>query len=86
MPKTQVGETNVTEVIVISLAFRVKACEDGLYCAEMLLLNGDKVVGTRTSVASTLGHAIGHMDNIADGWATDMIERKAEDYFNEVLM
>ena len=84
MTETKVGEAEQNKVL--SLAFRVKAHEDNLFSAEMLLLEGNTVVDRRESVATTLGHAIGHMDNIADGWAMDMIERHPREYFEVVMM
>lgn len=71
---------------VLSLAFRVKGHGDGLYSAEMLLLKGSRVIDSKHSTPTTVGHAIGHMDNLADGWAMDMLERKPEDYFKEVFI
>ena len=84
MIETKVGEPKQEKVL--SLAFRVKAHEDNLFSAEMLLLEGNTVINSRESVATTLGHAIGAMDNMADGWAIDMVERGAQDYFDAVIL
>lgn len=84
MSKTQVGEEKA--IMVVSLAFRVKADGDNLFSAEMLLLHDDKVVDTRHGISTTLGHAIGAADDLMDGWAFNEIEQKAEDYFKNVYL
>lgn len=71
---------------VVSLAFRVVPQGENLFSAEMLMLKGNTVVSKKTGAATTLGHAIGQTDNLLDGWAFDAIERKAEDYFREVVV
>lgn len=71
---------------VVSLAFRVKAHGDNLFSAEMLLLQDDVVMETRHGIATTLGHAIGAVDDLMDGWAFNEIEQKAEDYFRNVYL
>lgn len=69
-----------------SLAFRVKPHPDNLFSAEVLLLVDDVVVDRRETVATTLGHAIGAADDLMDGWAVSQIERKAEDFFRDVIV
>ena len=86
MPKTKVGEEAVPQEAVVSLAFRVKANGDNLFSAEMLLLHGDIVVERRHGVSTTLGHAIGAVDDLMDGWAFNEIEQKAEDYFRNIFL
>jgi len=82
MQKTQVGEEKAT----VSLAFRVKAHGDNLFSAEMLLIEGDRVVDRRNGVATTIGHAIGAADNLLDGWAFNEIEQKPEEFFRAVFL
>lgn len=84
MNKTE--DMKKAETTVLSLAFRVKDEGENLYSAEMLLIKGDKVVDKRSGVGTTLGHAIGAMDDLADGWACTMIETKAETFFKEVML
>lgn len=69
-----------------SLAFRVKAHGDNLFSAEMLMLEDDVVIDSRHGVATTLGHAIGAVDDLMDGWAFSEIENKAEDFFKNVYL
>lgn len=71
---------------VASLAFRVKACGDNLFAAEMIMVSDNMVVKSREGVATTLGHAIGAADDLMDGWACAEIEKKPEAYFNEVFL
>lgn len=71
---------------VLSLAFRVVPAGDGLYSAQMLLLMDDTIMEKRTSVATTLGHAIAAADEVMDAWAFSEIETKAEDYFKAVML
>lgn len=82
MPETKVEEA----VKTLSLAFRVRPHGDNLFSAEMLLLEGDKVIGSRHGAGTTLGHAIAAADNLMDGWAFTEIETKAEEYFEAVLL
>jgi hypothetical protein len=86
MPKTKVGEENESKAAVVSLAFRVVPSNDGLFAAQILLLNADKVVETRTGLYTTLGHAIGAADDLMDGWAFSEIEQTPENYFREVFL
>jgi hypothetical protein len=87
MQKTQVGEVDgVQQAQTISLAFRVKPMGDGLYAAEILKLEGNRVVEQRNSPGTTLGHAIAAADDLMDGWAFNEIEQKADDYFHAVFL
>lgn len=87
--KTELGtkekDGNKKDVIT-SLAFRVKPHPENLFSAEILLLVDDIVVDRRETVATTLGHAIGAADDLMDGWAVSEIERKAEDFFKNVMI
>ncbi len=69
---------------VASLAFRVVPQGDNLFSAQMLMIKGFTVVDMRTSVATTMGHAIAAADNLLDGYALIAIEKTPEDYFREV--
>lgn len=71
---------------VTSLAFRVKPHPENLFSAEILLIIDDVIVDRRSTVATTLGHAIGAADDLMDGWAVSEIERKAEDFFKDVIV
>lgn len=87
MSKTQVGEVDGNQQIqTISLAFRVKSMGDGLYAAEILMLNGNRVIETRNGPGTTLGHAMAAADDLMDGWAFNEIEQKADDYFHAVFL
>lgn len=85
MIETKVGEVDAPKAVV-SLAFRVIPNSEGLFAPEMLMLEGDAVVGKRHGLFTTLGHAIGAADDLLDGWAFNEIEQKAEDYFKNVLL
>lgn len=85
MMETKAKE-NAPVAAVASLAFRVKPHADNLFSAEILLLLGDVVVGSRHGVATTLGHAIGMADDLMDGWAFSEIETHAEDYYKNVML
>jgi hypothetical protein len=86
MQKTQDGEATVQVKSVVSLAFRVKPMNDGLYGAEILMLVDDVVVEKRNSPGTTLGHAIAAADDLMDGWAFTEIETKPENYFRSVFL
>ena len=87
MPKTQVGEVDGNKkVVTISLAFRVKPMGDGLYAAEILKIEDNRVVEKRNGPGTTLGHAIAAADDLLDGWAFNEVEQKAEDYFQSVFL
>lgn len=84
MAETKVGKE--APVVVASLAFRVKPHGENLFSAEMLLIEGNKVLATRHGPGTTLGHAIAAADDLMDGWAFNEIEQKAEDYFEAVML
>jgi len=87
MQKTQVGEEIAAVVpAVISLAFRVKPMDDGLFGAEILMLSNNVVIATRHTPGTTLGHAIAAADDLMDGWAFNEIEQKPEAFFKEVFL
>ena len=85
MAETRVGEVDAPKKVV-SLAFRVKPMGDGLYAAEILRLEGNRVVETRNGPGTTLGHAIAAADDLMDGWAFNEIESKPETFFKEVFL
>ena len=85
--KTEAIEKDGNKKIeTFSLAFRVVPSDDGLFAAQMLLLNGDCVVEKRTGLYTTLGHAIGAADDLMDGWAFNEIEQTPKNYFTAVFM
>lgn len=81
-----VGKVVEAKKKIITLAFRVMPCADGLYAQEMLMLADHEVIDSRVGVATTLGHAIAAADDLLDGWAFSQIETKPEDFFSQVLL
>jgi hypothetical protein len=87
MLKAQVGEVDGNrKEQTISLAFRVKPMGDGLYAAEIIKLEDNRVVGSRNGPGTTLGHAIAAADDLMDGWAFNEIEQRPEQFFEEVFL
>lgn len=80
MAKTEEG------IKLKSLAFRTVPDSEGLHAPQMLLIEGNKVVGMRTGVFTTLGHAIAAADDLLDGWAFSRIEVNPEDYYEQVML
>lgn len=88
MAKTEAKETR-TEAqgeATVSLAFRVVRVEDGLFGAEMILIHDGKIVASRRSPGTTMGHAIGAADNLLDAWALNEMDQTPDQFFKEVFV
>lgn len=71
---------------VTSLAFRVKPCDDNLFCTEMLMLKGGTISKTKNGEPTLMGHAIGQAQEMLGHWSICQKETTPEDYFEAVVV
>jgi len=85
---TEMAKTKEAKGIT-TLAFRVKPQVDGLFAAEIIKLEGNKITGTREGVATDLGHAIAIADELFSSYSVQVLhtgEATAETFFTNVTI